>query len=343
MSSPLPPDEAERLRRRWALILGVLQRLRQRAERMGLSGPELDDVVQDALVRAVERADDPPDEPRARNRWVIEVLSAARQWNARKTGRVAEQLLGEAEAIAELPAYASETWPESVDLWLRAMQEMREEHRHVFERCELDGASIAEVAAEMGVKLNTARSWLQRAWKELRAHMARLDPDAARHSACLLLFGLGFDPLDRAMLGALLDGAHGAPRRGSAWGRVEGGAGWGAIVGVAAAVLAVVAGLSGDTPARAEMPVCAAHDMAVGVSPSIDPAPSAPAPTTNPRARPPDGRRRSPPQDPWRAIEARAALVEGDDVAARTLWGADRKQRPAAFDEQARARASANP
>lgn len=339
----LPEAEAARLRRRWEVILLFLRRLRRRAERMGLSGPDLDDVVQDALVRAAERDDDPPEEPRARNRWVIGVLSAARQWNARKTARVAGQLLGEAEAIAEISQPASETWPESVDLWLRAMREMREEHRYVFERCEIDGASIAEVAAEMGVKLNTTRSWLQRAWKELRAHMARLDPDAGRCSACLMLLGLDFDAVDRAMLGALLEGAEGAPRPGSAWGRVEGGRG--ATVGIAASVLALVVGLSGDMRAVSEIPVCAAHDVSVAATPSATPLPEPvqpPAPGIELREQSSRGTPRPQPKDPWRMIEARAALAEGKDAPARALLAEDRQQRLTTFDDRARGRTAAS-
>lgn len=133
-----------------------------------------DDAVQDALVRLLRFADrfDPT---RPFRPWLRQLVRNSCVDVFRRRGRYDD-------LPAELPATEADP-ARTIDLGRGARRvesafaSLSVRQREVWLRCEQDGASVAEVAQELGITPSTVRVVLHQARKALRLRLLALDPE----------------------------------------------------------------------------------------------------------------------------------------------------------------------
>ncbi|WP_437877587.1 RNA polymerase sigma factor [Sorangium sp. So ce513] len=154
--------------------------MRSLASRVGVPSRDLDDVVQDAMVRLWEKREQART---ARNPGAFRdsvVLNTARD-HRRAARRREEALTGLDEAGLDAAALRDERRsPEELAiarqeaaLVRQLIDQIGERGRGIFIACELLERPIADVARELEIPFETARSRLRRAWEEFEEAAAR--------------------------------------------------------------------------------------------------------------------------------------------------------------------------
>jgi RNA polymerase sigma factor (sigma-70 family) len=139
-----------------------------------------EDIVQDAFVRGVERADQVRDEESVRA-WFYRLLRNAVIDHQRRTG-AGDRML---DAFAKELASSEEPPPDIVDVVCKCVAELattlKPEHRHALERIELDGVAVKDYGAEVGITANNAGVRVFRARQALREQVLRSCGTCAEH------------------------------------------------------------------------------------------------------------------------------------------------------------------
>lgn len=164
-----------------------LHAMRRYARSLTRDVQDADDVVQDALVRAIEgQATYQPG--RSRRRWLLAIVhnvffSAKRREAAetRRNGRFAETLIDQIEPAQEQHARLTEV--------ARNFAALPEHHRAVLHLTAIEGLSYQQTAELLGVPVGTVMSRLSRARAALRDREMRQGANGRPESGELRLVG----------------------------------------------------------------------------------------------------------------------------------------------------------
>ncbi|MDZ4771986.1 MAG: RNA polymerase sigma factor [Planctomycetota bacterium] len=172
------------LRARLLQALPVLTRFVRRRMGPALSARESSsDIVQSTCRELLRSASNFEDRGEASfQSWMHGAAEHKLQNRARHWGAQRRQGSGAAEDLAaEEPSAPDSSRPshdaqlsEEVERLQRAFAELSPEHRHVLQRSQIEGASHAEIAAELGKSADAVRKLLSRA---MAALSAELDPE----------------------------------------------------------------------------------------------------------------------------------------------------------------------
>jgi len=164
-------------------ITADLRAMRRYARSLTRDDQDADDVVQDALVRAIERSATYQPE-RRRRPWLLAIvhnvfLSAKRREaaEARRNGRFAETMVDRIDPAQEEHARLAEI--------ARDFAALPDAHRAVLHLIGVEGLSYQEAAAALDVPLGTVMSRLWRA----RAALRRDEKERQQHGPGLRLVG----------------------------------------------------------------------------------------------------------------------------------------------------------
>lgn len=136
-----------------------------------------EDILQDAFVRGLSRADDVESVPA----WFYRVLKNAVVDRARRAGAESRALAAfarELEGLHEAPRERSEVACQCV---LDLGKTLEPSYRDILERVEVEGATLRQVAAELGITENNAAVRLHRARKALRRRVEESCGTCAEH------------------------------------------------------------------------------------------------------------------------------------------------------------------
>ena len=152
-----------------------------------------EDVVQESLLKALQ-SDRKPSSKEDTITWFYRILRRSiidvyRRTDVRNRGL--ERLKGE---FAETPDPATEA--EICRCFRALMSDLPPQYRELLERIDLGGASIAEVATELGERTNNVTVRLHRARKQLKARVEQLCKVCSAHG-CLDCTCEGIDECDR--------------------------------------------------------------------------------------------------------------------------------------------------
>lgn len=128
---------------------------------------EAEDVAQEVFVELWENADKLPEIANLQGYLFTEVKNKC--LNRLKHLRVEDNYkrwLAEAQEYAEIPD--TEIDEEQVRQVYAAIEELPEQARHIFKQCALEGKKYKEVAAELGVSVNTVNTQMSRSFKYIR-------------------------------------------------------------------------------------------------------------------------------------------------------------------------------
>ncbi len=149
-------------------IIDELAAMRRYARALACDYQDADDVVQEALVRAIER-DDTYERGRGRRRWLLAIVhnvfvSAVRRKAAekRRDERFAETQVVDTDAALEHRARLTKI--------ARSFAALPEHQRAVLHLTAVEGLSYRECAELLGVPVGTIMSRLARARAALREH-----------------------------------------------------------------------------------------------------------------------------------------------------------------------------
>ncbi|MDX2236258.1 MAG: sigma-70 family RNA polymerase sigma factor [Hyphomonadaceae bacterium] len=170
-----PPASAAVKRRIKADLIALMPSLRAFARSLCPNPARADDLVQDALVKALANLDrfDPDSNLRA---WMFTILRNTHYSDLRKRRREVEDAQGEhAERLADPPRQNS-----ALDLqdFHAAFAQLSDDHREVLTLIGAAGMSYEEAAEICGCAVGTVKSRVNRARRKL-AEALGLDPDAA--------------------------------------------------------------------------------------------------------------------------------------------------------------------
>lgn len=185
MTAPLPRDESARFAARAALgdadafealVTPHLPRAMQLASRIMRHPQDAEDLVQDAVLRAIERIDQ-YDRSRAFGPWFLRLL-----WNHGLTRREARavretELLDPDLHEAPTPAYDAASDAEVRDAFATAVDLLPPRQRTILFAFDVDGLSGAEIAEQLGISAETVRWHLHAARKTLRTQLQQFRPD----------------------------------------------------------------------------------------------------------------------------------------------------------------------
>ena len=148
------------------------------ARRLGVSPPEVDDVVQETFL-TVHRLLDTYEPERSARAWLFSVLYRLvlrRRRSHRRWAALAEEtadLDGLPDSSAPAPDRNVET-NEGVRILERILDKLDPDKRAVLVLADVEEKPIAEVAQILGIKVNTAASRLRLAREHVDASLARL-------------------------------------------------------------------------------------------------------------------------------------------------------------------------
>lgn len=132
------------------------------------SRSEAEDVVQETLLRALDRAVDLRDPARLRG-WLFAILRRVLTDRARRAGR---ELPG--SDLDTIEVEPEREVPIGCECAAGLRSTLKPEYTTILERVIVEEHTLAEVAAELGVSVNNATVRLHRARKALREKIARL-------------------------------------------------------------------------------------------------------------------------------------------------------------------------
>lgn len=143
--------------------------------RLGVGPADLDDVTQEVLLR-VYRQLDQYDPARPLRPWLFgiahRVASEWRRYRRRHPERPEESVPESADSSPGADETVASRQARTAVL--RALDALDEDRRAVFILHELDGVAVPEIAAALGVPLNTAYSRLRLAREDFKAAINRL-------------------------------------------------------------------------------------------------------------------------------------------------------------------------
>lgn len=155
--------------------------------RLGVRGPEVDDLVQEVFVVAHRRGGFVPEKAKATT-WLAEIAVRVASAHRRRTKRSRDEV--ELEETLELRATepgaeATAETRERLDRVQRALDALDVHQRAVFVLFELEGEPCEEIARGLGVPLGTVHSRLHAARKNFARMHARLSmlDEAQRRTA----------------------------------------------------------------------------------------------------------------------------------------------------------------
>ncbi len=150
-----------------------LQAMRRYARSLARDHQDADDVVQDALVRAMERHQT-FEVTRSRRRWLLAIvhnvfISARRRQaaEARRNDRFAETMMAHVEPEQDERVRLGQI--------AQAFAALPDHYRAVLHLVAIEGLSYQEAADVLGVPIGTIMSRLSRARASLRSHEAPAD------------------------------------------------------------------------------------------------------------------------------------------------------------------------
>jgi RNA polymerase sigma-70 factor, ECF subfamily len=146
--------------------------------RFGVPTQDREDVFQEVFLRAF-RQPLPPSEASPRP-WLMGIaFRVASEWRRlRRKHEVAEQEPGELKGTAPSPEQRYSAH-QDLELLERALQQIELERRAIFIAYEMEEIPVPEIAASMGVPLNTAYSRLRLARQEFAEAVRRLQAKGA--------------------------------------------------------------------------------------------------------------------------------------------------------------------
>ncbi|MCW5831738.1 MAG: sigma-70 family RNA polymerase sigma factor, partial [Labilithrix sp.] len=142
--------------------------------RLGVPRADRDDAVQDVFLTVNDLLDD-FDSTRPFRPWVFAIVYRValrhhrRRWRRREELAAPEQLASRAQDDEAVGARTAR------EIVARAVAAMEARRRTVFVLKEIDGCAMAEIAARLGIPVNTAYSRLRLARREFRDAVTRLD------------------------------------------------------------------------------------------------------------------------------------------------------------------------
>ncbi len=170
---PRPVTLESAYREHFKVVWRVLRRL-------GVPAAQLDDAAQDVFL-VVHRKLDGFDARAPLRSWILAIaLRVASDYRRRALRARAHELDEALAAGAPNPAQQSEM-QESVRLLHAVLAELDDKKRSVFVLSELEQLSVPEIAAVLGVNLNTAYSRLRAARKQFEAALSRRRASRVSH------------------------------------------------------------------------------------------------------------------------------------------------------------------
>ncbi len=132
---------------------------------------EAEDITQQAFIRAYEKLDD-FDEQRARfSTWLYKIAKNLAIDSLRVRHRSVPTEMETVETLA--PVYLTSEKDElAAETRAAVLKLMPPEHRQAIEAYYWQGKSYQAIAEDMDVPMNTVKSWLRRAKKQLREELA---------------------------------------------------------------------------------------------------------------------------------------------------------------------------
>ncbi|MDC3988688.1 sigma-70 family RNA polymerase sigma factor [Polyangium jinanense] len=168
----------------------------------------MEDAVQESLIAFWQEVAEIPADNREARRALLRCVARVALRARRHAQRRANRFVGNDEFDAPDPRDV-EAWVEARILLLDALERLDEGTRALLVAHDLEGRSNAELAAELGEKEDTIEQRVIRGRTRLRVEIDRLlgKPKKKRKRArgALVLGLMGLDPMDRAVLRAVLD------------------------------------------------------------------------------------------------------------------------------------------
>jgi RNA polymerase sigma factor (sigma-70 family) len=156
------------------------------AARVG-SEAEAEDILQNGLVKALQRADRIHDDAKL-TAWFYQLLRNAvvDHYRARGSTRRRHDALGEmVKALGDDIAAAPKGWePQLCGCLAGVVDTLKPQHAELLRRVDLNGESVQDAAKAMKMTANNASVTLHRARKDLRARLETFCGDCA-DGACL--------------------------------------------------------------------------------------------------------------------------------------------------------------
>jgi RNA polymerase sigma-70 factor (ECF subfamily) len=159
-------------------IVAQLPRLRRYATALTGNVADADDLVQDCVARAIERRDSLRDSERLVG-WLLAILH-----NLHLSGLRARRRRGFEVEIDDLADHLAVSTPPpdrgQVRDFVRAMDQLSEEHRRIILLVSVEGLSYREVAEVLEIPVGTVMSRLARARERLRVLLDGGEEQAVR-------------------------------------------------------------------------------------------------------------------------------------------------------------------
>ncbi len=157
-----------------------------------LIGPEpatIDDLAQDTFVRALRTLSSYRGECPFRH-WLLRLAMSIARDEQRRTRRSIWRLFTKADALERLDLPSAAT-PDHAELRAvhAALATLSVKLREVVVLFELEGETLAEIAAQLEISIHTAGSRLRRGREQLRAALERAGYGELRHSPVVLFVG----------------------------------------------------------------------------------------------------------------------------------------------------------
>lgn len=164
---PTPPEFSAIFEAEFDYVWNSLRRL-------GVPGRDCDDLTHDVFVAVYRRLAD-YDPARPRRPWLFAFAFRAAS-DYRRTGRNArEEPRGTPETAGAGPSPEEEVLSgEARALVLEVLDALDEDRRAVFVLHEIDGCAVPEIAAALGIKVDTAYSRLRLGRADFRAALKRI-------------------------------------------------------------------------------------------------------------------------------------------------------------------------
>ncbi len=158
----------------WAAIVEHRDRFRAFVRRRVENDAAADEILQQGVLRALERGPVPDDGERA-VRWFYRVLRNAviDHYRARSAERRRTEALRGAESVDEPAALAPGEAPAACRCVTRLLPALRPAYASLLERIDLEGEATSEVAADLRVTPNNLMVRHHRARRALRASVER--------------------------------------------------------------------------------------------------------------------------------------------------------------------------
>ena len=174
MTAPASPAVLDVLVENHRRFLAFLER------RVG-SREAAEDILQDAFVRSLDRADTVRD-PEAVIPWFYRLLRNAVVDHYRRGGAEERALAHAAGLEDQVAPAADEALRDAVCACVNALVDtLKPEYAAAIKRVDLDGASVGEFARESGISANNASVRLHRAHEALRLQVTRSCGTCAEH------------------------------------------------------------------------------------------------------------------------------------------------------------------